>query len=108
MKRMLVLATVTVAGVLTVAAATLVGQQPAGEGRQAGPPRGGFNFPPVGTIEKVTGNLYWLQGAGGNTAVFVANNGVVLVDTKLANNGQAILDQVKTVTNKPVTYIINT
>jgi hypothetical protein len=32
----------------------------------------------------------------------------VLVDTKLANNGQGILDQVKSVTNKPVTMIINT
>jgi glyoxylase-like metal-dependent hydrolase (beta-lactamase superfamily II) len=34
--------------------------------------------------------------------------GVVLVDTKNPNNGQAILDQVKTVTDKPITHIINT
>ena len=33
---------------------------------------------------------------------------MVLVDTKLADWGQAILDQVKTVTDKPVTHIINT
>jgi glyoxylase-like metal-dependent hydrolase (beta-lactamase superfamily II) len=32
----------------------------------------------------------------------------VLVDTKLANNGEPILNQVKTVTDKPVTMIINT
>ena len=32
----------------------------------------------------------------------------MLVDTKLANYGQAILDQVKSVTSKPVTTIINT
>ena len=49
-----------------------------------------------------------VTGGGGNTAVFVTANGVVLVDTKLANWGQAILDQVKTVTDKPVTHIINT
>jgi glyoxylase-like metal-dependent hydrolase (beta-lactamase superfamily II) len=49
-----------------------------------------------------------VPGQGGNTAVFVIANGVVLVDTKLANNGQAILDQVKTVTDKAVTHIINT
>ena len=36
-----------------------------------------------------------VPGQGGNTGVLVAANGVVLVDTKLANNGQAILDQVK-------------
>jgi cyclase len=33
---------------------------------------------------------------------------VVLVDTKLANNGEAILKQVQTVTDKPVSMIINT
>ncbi|MEI9889523.1 MAG: MBL fold metallo-hydrolase [Caulobacteraceae bacterium] len=33
---------------------------------------------------------------------------MVLVDTKVANNGQAILDVVKTVTDKPVIMIINT
>jgi len=32
----------------------------------------------------------------------------MLVDTKLANNGQAILDEVKKVTDKPITYIVNT
>ena len=53
-------------------------------------------------------NLYMVTGGGGNTAVFVTGNGVVLVDTKLADWGQAIMDQVKTVTDKPVTHIINT
>jgi cyclase len=33
---------------------------------------------------------------------------VVVVDTKLAGWGQAILDQIKTVTSKPVTMIVNT
>jgi glyoxylase-like metal-dependent hydrolase (beta-lactamase superfamily II) len=33
---------------------------------------------------------------------------VVLVDTKLPGNGQAILDQVRAVTDKPITTIINT
>ena len=112
MKRTFILGALTLAGAITVAAATAIGQQPAqgrpgGEGRQGGG-RGGPNFPPVGKIEKVKDNLYWLQGQGGNTAVYVAANGVVIVDTKLADNGQAILDQVKTVTDKPISHIINT
>jgi cyclase len=49
-----------------------------------------------------------IPGAGGNTVAYVAANGIVLVDTKLANNGQAILDQVKSVSDKPITHIINT
>ena len=56
----------------------------------------------------VKGNLYVIHGAGGNTTVFVTGTGVVLVDTKLANNGEAIMNQVKTVTDKPVSMIINT
>jgi cyclase len=69
------------------------------------------------TIEKVKDNLYVITGSsiasmdtfsGGNTAVFVTDKGVVLVDTKLPNWGQPILDHIKTVTDKPVTTIINT
>ena len=76
--------------------AAVVAQQPAAAG------------PNVAGIEKVKDNLYMVTGGGGNTAVFVTANGVVLVDTKLANWGQAIMDKVKTVTDKPVTHIINT
>jgi glyoxylase-like metal-dependent hydrolase (beta-lactamase superfamily II) len=65
-------------------------------------------FAPVAKIQKVRDNLYYIFGMGGNTTVFVTANGVVLVDTKLANNGQAILDQIKSVTNKPIVTIINT
>jgi cyclase len=65
-------------------------------------------IPPTGTIKKVSDNLYVIPGAGGNTTVFVTQAGVVLVDTKLPNNGEAILNQVRRVTDKPVTTIINT
>ncbi len=65
-------------------------------------------IPPTGAIKKVRDNLYVIPGAGGNTTVFVTESGVVLVDTKLPNNGEPILNQVRTVTDKPVTMIINT
>jgi glyoxylase-like metal-dependent hydrolase (beta-lactamase superfamily II) len=65
-------------------------------------------IPPTGAIAHVRNNLYVIPGQGGNTTVFVTQAGVVLVDTKLANNGEAILKQVRTVTDKPVTTIINT
>jgi glyoxylase-like metal-dependent hydrolase (beta-lactamase superfamily II) len=74
-----------------------------GAARGGGPPGGG-----VGAIQKVNGNVYMIPGAGGNTAAFVTAKGVVLVDTKLANNGQAILDQVKTISDRPISHIINT
>jgi glyoxylase-like metal-dependent hydrolase (beta-lactamase superfamily II) len=49
-----------------------------------------------------------ITGNGGNTGVFITDNGVVVVDTKNPGNGQAILDKIKSVTPKPVTMIINT
>src|SRR5262245_17502972 len=114
MKRVAVLGTIVGIGVAAMAGAALTAQQPAAQGgREGAQGRGegrgrGPGFPPVTSIEKVANNLYMIPGGGGNTAAFITANGVVLVDTKLANNGQAILDQVKTVTDKAVTHIINT
>jgi cyclase len=111
MRREFVLAGVVLTGALLTAVGTIAAQQvppgaqaPGGQGRGAG--RG--PAPPPGPIEKVADNLYMIPGAGGNSGVYVAANGVVLVDTKNPNNGQAILDQIKTVTDKPITHIINT
>jgi glyoxylase-like metal-dependent hydrolase (beta-lactamase superfamily II) len=68
-------------------------------------------------IEKVKDNLYVITGSGvadrnafsgGNTAVLVTDTGVVVVDTKLPGWGPTILERIKSVTNKPVTTLINT
>src|SRR5678815_5475789 len=85
MKRTYVLGVIVIAGALAAAAANLAAQ---GQGREGGRGGGrGPGFPPVSAIEKVGNNLYLIQGQGGNTAVYIAAKGVVLVDTKLANNG---------------------
>jgi glyoxylase-like metal-dependent hydrolase (beta-lactamase superfamily II) len=60
------------------------------------------------TVEKVKDNLFVLRGGGGNTAAFVTAKGVTLVDTKNPKWGQPLLDKVKTLTDKPVTMVINT
>ena len=59
-------------------------------------------------IQKVKDNLYVITGGGGNTAAFITEKGVVLVDTKNPGNGPGILAKVKSVTPKPVTMVINT
>jgi glyoxylase-like metal-dependent hydrolase (beta-lactamase superfamily II) len=97
MKRGIILGVLLVAGGLSLAAAGF--QAPAGRGPQG---------PNVAEIEKVNDRLYMITGGGGNTAAFITDNGVVLVDTKLAGWGQAIMDKVKSVTDKPITTIINT
>lgn len=102
MKRSVLLGVLLVSGVLSMVVAAY--QQP---------PTG----PRVVDIEKLKDNLYVLTSStpgnaatfsGGNVAVFITDGGVTLVDTKLAGWGQAVLDKVKSVTNKPVTRIINT
>jgi cyclase len=105
MKRALILSTLL--GVCVAIMSLGAQQAPGGQGRGDGRGRGP-GFPPVSAPEKVAENLYMIPGQGGNTAAFITSDGVVIVDTKLANNGQAILDQLKTVTDKPVTHIINT
>src|SRR5213076_463930 len=64
--------------------------------------------PKVVDVEKLKDNLYMLKGGGGNTAVFVATNGVVVVDTKNPGWGKPLLDKIKELTPKPVTTLINT
>jgi len=96
MTRAGVLGSIITAGTVAMAAVPDAAQQPAATG------------PNVAQIEKVKDNLYLITGGGGNTAAFITAGGVVLVDTKLANWGQAILDKVRTVSDKPITHIINT
>jgi cyclase len=64
--------------------------------------------PKVIEVDKVKDNLYVLKGGGGNTAVFVTSDGVTVVDAKNPGWGQPILDKIKTLTDKPVTRLINT
>jgi glyoxylase-like metal-dependent hydrolase (beta-lactamase superfamily II) len=64
--------------------------------------------PKVIEVDKIKPNLYVLKGGGGNTAVFVTANGVVVVDAKNPGWGTPILDKIKELTSKPVTTLINT
>jgi glyoxylase-like metal-dependent hydrolase (beta-lactamase superfamily II) len=59
-------------------------------------------------IEKVKGDLYMISGEGGNVAVYVTSEGVVLVDDMFDRNHADILAQVKSITDKPLKYVINT
>lgn len=90
MKRIAVLAGLLLVGAISLATA----QQP---------PQ-----PAALEIQKVKDNLFMITGGGGNTAAFITDKGVVVIDTKLPNNGPGILDKIKSVTPKPVTMVINT
>jgi cyclase len=96
MKRCVLLGLLMAVGALSITIAAY--QQPAGKTK-------------VLEAQKVMDNLYVLRGDGtdgGNTAVFITATGVVVVDTKKMGWGQSIIDTIKTLTDKPVTTIINT
>lgn len=95
MKRLAVLSGLIGCGALSLTVAAF--QQP-----PAGP------APTVVEVDKIKDNLYVMKGGGGNSSVFITATGVVVVDTKNPGWGQPLLDKIKTVTNKPVTTIINT
>ena len=74
-------------------------------------------LPPVRDIQKIRDNLYMVSGGdtndrstwtGGNSLVFVTATGVVLVDTMLPGAGKSLLARIRSVTDKPVTMVINT
>ena len=94
MRRRTVLGVLLGAGALSISVAAF--QQP-----PAAQPR-------VVEVDKLKDNLYVMKGGGGNSSVFITANGVVVVDTKNPGWGQPLLDKIKSVTDKPVTMIINT
>jgi cyclase len=56
----------------------------------------------------VQGNIYMLVGAGANITVQAGNTGVLLVDTGLAAMSDKVLAAVRTLSDKPVRYVIDT
>jgi len=95
MRRAIVLGALVVIGALCSVAAKPQGQTQATQIVQ------------VQTLD-VRDILYILKGGGGNTLALMRDDGVVLIDTKLPGWGRPLLQAVQTVTDKPVTMIINT
>lgn len=92
------------------------GGAPQGEGRRGGGPGGpggggggrGQAAPPA--IKEVKPGLYMVTGLGGNTTVRVANEGLIVVDTKNLGeaNYNALMEQIRTVSKAPVRYVFIT
>src|SRR5262245_20577438 len=59
-------------------------------------------------VTKVSGNIYMLEGAGGNIAASVGEDGIVIVDDQFAPLAEKIQAALKSITDKPVRFIINT
>jgi cyclase len=64
-------------------------------------------------VQKLAGAIYILQSSGaqagmGNIAAFVGDDGTLLVDSQLVELGPKIEAALKTISDKPVKYVLNT
>ena len=61
-------------------------------------------------VTKISGNIYMLEGQGGNIAASVGEDGIVIVDDEFAPLAEKIQAALKNlgVTDKPVRFVINT
>jgi len=59
-------------------------------------------------VLRVQGNIYMLTGAGANITLQVGEDGVLLVDTGLPQMSDNVLAAIRSVTDKPIRWIINT
>jgi glyoxylase-like metal-dependent hydrolase (beta-lactamase superfamily II) len=64
-------------------------------------------------VQKLAENVYVLQSSGvqagmGNIGVFAGDDGIVLVDSQLVELGPKIDAALKTISDKPVKYVLNT
>ena len=59
-------------------------------------------------VQPAQGNVYMLIGAGGNVTVQIGKDGVLIVDTQFAPLSGKIVAAIRTLSNGPIRYIINT
>src|SRR5262252_9508358 len=57
---------------------------------------------------KVAGNVYMLEGAGGNIGVSVGEDGIVIVDDQFAPLAPKIKEALKGISDKPLKFVLNT
>ena len=59
-------------------------------------------------LQKLTSSVYVLYGRGGNVGFFVGPDAVVVVDSQFKDLAPGIVKQIKSVTDKPIKYLLNT
>jgi cyclase len=59
-------------------------------------------------VQHVRGGIFMLSGAGGNITIDAGTEGVLLVDTGLAEKTGEVLAEIAKISSKPVRYIIDT
>jgi len=64
--------------------------------------------PKIHKVEKVSENVYCIFGQGGNIGLIVTAKHAVLIDDQFERLVPGLLEAVKTITDKPIKYLVNT
>ena len=59
-------------------------------------------------VQKVSGSVYMIEGAGGNIGASVGEDGIVMVDDEFLPLADKIEAALKGITDKPVKVVLNT
>ncbi len=57
---------------------------------------------------QVAGNLYYLEGQGGNVGLLVGDDGVLMIDDQFAPLSEKLLAAIRALSDKPIRMLINT
>ncbi|MBO0342604.1 MAG: MBL fold metallo-hydrolase [Bacteroidota bacterium] len=60
------------------------------------------------TIDTLTQNTFMLTGRGGNIGIYVGQDKVFMIDDQFAPLSTKIKETIETLTDKPITYLVNT
>ncbi len=58
--------------------------------------------------EKLTDNIFMLEGAGGNIAVLIGEDGTLMVDSQYGDLSEKIKSAIQTLSSAPIKYLVNT
>jgi glyoxylase-like metal-dependent hydrolase (beta-lactamase superfamily II) len=59
-------------------------------------------------VHQVTGNVYYLEGRGGNVGVLVGDDGVLMIDDQFQELTEKLVAAIRTISNKPIRMLVNT
>jgi len=57
---------------------------------------------------KLSDQIYMIKGKGGNIGLFVGKNDLFMVDNQYADISTRLMEQIRTISDKPIKYIVNT
>jgi glyoxylase-like metal-dependent hydrolase (beta-lactamase superfamily II) len=94
---------------LSLPFALLVAQGATGQGAAApaAPAQRDFSAVEI-KVHNVAGNVYYLEGQGGNVGLLVGDDGVVMIDDQFAPLTEKLVAAIRTISDEPIKAVLNT